>query len=70
MTDPWLKKNPFMSLWLSGANSVASSVRGRATAQARRQTHAAAHQAAQEVLSFWTQALQTPPARVSRRKRR
>jgi hypothetical protein len=36
-----LKKNPFMSLWLSAANRVAGSLRGQATAQARRQVTAA-----------------------------
>ena len=41
MANPWLKKNPFMSLWLSAANRVAATVRGQATAQARRQVKAA-----------------------------
>ena len=37
MTNPWLKKNPFMSMWLSGANTVLNSARGRATAEGKRQ---------------------------------
>lgn len=41
MANPWLKKNPFMSLWLSTANRVAGSLRGQATAQAKRQVQAA-----------------------------
>jgi hypothetical protein len=41
MANPWLKKNPFMSLWLSTANRVAGSLRGQATAQAHRQVKAA-----------------------------
>ena len=41
MSNPWLKKNPFMSLWLSTANRVAGSLRGQATAQAKRQAKAA-----------------------------
>lgn len=40
MANPWLKKNPFMSLWLSTANRVAGSLRGQATAQAKRQVKA------------------------------
>ena len=36
MANPWLKKNPFMSMWLSAANSVAGKARGQATAQAKR----------------------------------
>ena len=41
MANPWLKKNPFMSMWLSTANRVAGTVRGHATVQARRQVKAA-----------------------------
>ena len=41
MSNPWLKKNPFMSMWLSTANRVAGTLRGHATAQATRQVKAA-----------------------------
>ncbi len=37
MSNPWLKKNPFMSTWLSMANRMA----GQATAQAKSQISAA-----------------------------
>ena len=40
MDNPWMKKNPFMSMWLSTANRVVGSLRGRATAQANRQLKA------------------------------
>jgi hypothetical protein len=40
MANPWLKKNPFMSMWLSTANHVAGTLRGQATAQAKRQVKA------------------------------
>ena len=30
MTNPWLKKNPFMSMWLSGANVVMNTARAHA----------------------------------------
>lgn len=40
MANPWLKKNPFMSMWLSTANRVAGTLRGQTTAQARRQVNA------------------------------
>ena len=45
MSNPWLRKNPFMSLFLSGANRIAGTVRGQATAQARRQINAAVSKA-------------------------
>jgi len=41
MANPWLKKNPFMSIWLSAANRVAATARGQATAQVKRQVKAA-----------------------------
>lgn len=41
MANPWLKKNPFMSIWLSTANRVTGSLRAKATAQAKRQGKAA-----------------------------
>ncbi len=45
MANPWLKKNPFMSMWLSAANRVAGSLRSKATAQAKRQVKTAITQA-------------------------
>lgn len=45
MANPWLKKNPFMSVWLSAANRVAGSLRGQAMAQARRQVRTAVAEA-------------------------
>ncbi len=41
MSNPWLKNNPFMSMWLSWANWMAGTMRGHATAQAKRQISAA-----------------------------
>jgi len=45
MANPWLKKNPFMSMWLSTANRVAGTMRGQATAQAKRNLKAAVAEA-------------------------
>jgi len=58
MKNPWTKKNPFMSMWLSGANRVAGSARGQASAAAKRQA-----------VDFWTTAL-TPPKPKKRKSRR
>ena len=68
MKNPWTKKNPFMSMWLSGANAVAGSVRGRASAAAKRQT-AAVRSGNRQIADFWTSAL-TPPKPARRKKRR
>ena len=64
MTNPWLKKNPFMSMWMSGANTVA----GHVNAQAKRQVASATKTAANEMWSAWANALVSPPA--ARKKRR
>ena len=50
MANPWTKKNPFMSLWLSGANKMASRARGQARAETTKQQSARTRQAAR----FWT----------------
>lgn len=57
MANPWLKKNPFMSMWLSSANRVAAPVRGQVAAQAKRQVNAVANAAVAEGVKFWTEAL-------------
>jgi hypothetical protein len=53
MSNPWLKKNPFMSMWLSGANSVANSARGTFAAEAKRQSTAAITKATSDMFSAW-----------------
>ena len=61
MKNPWTKKNPFMSMWLSGANAVAGSVRGHATAAAKRETATAVvrQQAGRRFLDERTHAAET-----------
>jgi len=54
MSNPWLKENPFMSMWLTGANSVANRARARMTAEAKRQTSAALTKATNEMFTAWT----------------
>jgi hypothetical protein len=70
MTNPWLKKNPYMSMWLSGANAVAGSVRGQAAAQAKRHTAATVTAATEEIFKLWSGALWQSPANQGRKSRR
>jgi hypothetical protein len=42
MKNPWLKKNPAMSIFLSAANAWAGALRGHATAAAKRNVAVAA----------------------------
>ena len=57
LKNPWLKKNPFMSMWLSGANKVAGAARGLAAAAVKRETTRASKDVAAEgtkqVLDSW-----------------
>ena len=57
MKNPWLKKNPLMSLWLSGAHKVAGAARGQAAAavkrEATRATKDAVTEGTRQVLDFW-----------------
>jgi hypothetical protein len=69
MTNPWLKKNPFMSMWLSGANAVAGSLRGHASKQAKRQSATVAKTAG-DIIEAWTVGLTASAARPRKRRRR
>ena len=37
MANPWTKKNPFLSMWLSGLNAILGAARGQTMAAAKRQ---------------------------------
>ena len=69
MKNPWLKKNPLLSMWLSGANAVAGSARGRAAAIAKRQAATMMNEGMKQMSDFWTGALTPPPARKKRKRR-
>jgi hypothetical protein len=60
MSNPLTKKNPFLSLWLSGANRVAGTGRGLWLAAARRQQTAAVNKTTSLMVSFWSDALKGP----------
>ena len=57
MTNPWTKKNPLMSMWLSGANAVANRARGHATAAATRQNSVLTRNATRFWNSAWLAAM-------------
>ena len=67
MRNPMRAKNPFMSAWLSSANKVMGSVRGQATAAAKRQVTSIQADATRQVLDLW---LGKPAAPVKRKKRK
>jgi hypothetical protein len=68
LKNPWMKKNPFLSMWLSGANAVAGSVRSRTTAEAKRQAATMMTKNAKEVASFWINVLSGSAPKKKRRR--
>ena len=69
MRNPWLKKNPLMSMWLSGANAVMGSARSRATAEAKRQATAIMAEGTKQMVRFWTAGLVAPAPRKKKKSR-
>jgi hypothetical protein len=66
MSNPWTKKNPLMSMWLSAANKSLGSARGQATSMAKRQVAATQADVTRQVLDFWTG---KPPRAPAKKKR-
>lgn len=69
MSNPWLKKNPFMSMWLTTANRMAGSMRGQAMAEAKRQVKAAVTEATGENIRAWTAPLSAPAVKKKRSRK-
>ena len=68
MANPWGKKNPLMSMWLTAANKAASGARGQATSAAKRQVAATQAEATRQILEFWLGAPRKPAARKRPRR--
>ena len=72
MANPWTKKNPLLSMWLSGANAVAGKARSAGAAEVGRQQTALA----KRVTNFWSGGLtgtkpsSKPKTNKSKAKRR
>ena len=66
MRNPWVKKNPLMSMWMSGANAVMGAARSRVTAEGKRQATAMMSQGAKQMARLWTGALMTAPRKRKR----
>lgn len=68
MRNPFLKRNPFMSMWLSGANALAGTLRGKAVAQGRRAANAASSKATKAAADVWLDTLLPKPPKRKRRR--
>lgn len=69
MSNPWMKKNPLLSIWLSSVNSAMGSARGHATAAAKRQARTMMSTAAKQMANFWDSALEPRSTRKKRKTR-
>ena len=55
-------RNPWMSFWLSAANSWAGAVRGLWAAELHRQQTAMANEMVRQTIDFWTRTAMAPIA--------
>ena len=55
-------RNPWMSFWLSAANSWAGAVRGLWAAELQRQQTAIANEMIRQTIDFWTRTAMAPIA--------
>ncbi|HJS84736.1 MAG TPA: hypothetical protein VJ779_04695 [Acetobacteraceae bacterium] len=69
MPNPWMKKNPALSLFLSGANAWAGAARGVWMREARRQRARATKAGLKGVAACWASAL-SPPASAQKKGKR
>lgn len=69
MKNSWLKKNPLMSMWLSGANAVAGKARRRIMAESKRQGSAMMTRSLKQANDFWSGMLLAKPPAKRRKKR-
>ena len=69
MKNPWIKKNPLLSMWLSGANAVAGAARGRILAESHRQMQTMMNEGMQQATAFWSGALTVPPPAKKRKRK-
>jgi hypothetical protein len=65
-----LMPNPWLSLWLSAANSWASAVRGFWTAELRRQQTAVVNEMVRQTMNFWARSWMVPLGGQKPKRRR
>lgn len=70
MPQPWLKKNPLMSMWLSAANGAAGWWRSQAAAQVKRHATAVVHDATTQAIQVWSDALKVSKTKVAAKRKR
>jgi len=69
MSNPWMKSNPFMSMWLIGFNAMLGASRGIVTAEANRQATAMMKES-KKMMTDFRLAMLVPPGMGGSRRRR
>ena len=68
MANPWTKKNPLMSMWLSAAHKAVGGARGQAVAATKRQVAVSQADSTRKIVEFWSgAAVQSSPKKKTRR---
>ena len=71
MKNPWLAKNPALSLWLSAFHTSANAARGPVALAWQRQMHAMTVQSVDQMMRLWSgAALVAKPQRAIKAPRR
>ena len=69
MKNPWLMKNPFLSMWLSGANAFWGAARGQSMGAGRSLLTVMAEENMRQILRFWSGAFApAPPVAAPKRR--
>ncbi len=68
MANPWMRKNPWLSMWMSAANQTMGAAQGTAKAAARRQVAGVQSEAVRQVMDFWAPASAPAKRRKARRR--
>lgn len=69
MKSPWTKKNPLLSMYLSGANAIAGAARGRASAEIKRRSRTMMTTGTRQMMDLWIGAFLAPRSRRKRKAR-
>ena len=54
VANPWIRQNPWMSLWLSGFNTAGNTARAHATIQMQRYYAALAAEGTRQWMRYWS----------------
>lgn len=69
-SNPWTKRNPVMSVWLSGLHRSINAARGQRAAQSKRQAAMLMNKGYDDLLRLWSGSWMLEPAPARKRRPR